>query len=101
MSIGGCDGVRSIRGGDSKCPEECNAGIVVVSRTCSRASSIWRSCSLRLFERFVRRCKANGGSNSKSVRRRTREQATNVSPEENSFLPMSTTTLSRVSPCAL
>ena len=32
---------------------------------------------------------------------RTREHATKVSPEENSFFPMSMTTLSRVRPCAL
>ena len=36
-----------------------------------------------------------------SVKRRTREQATNVRPEENSFVPMSITTLSNVRPCAL
>ena len=35
----------------------------------------------------------NGGSKSKSVKRRTHEQATKVSPEENSFFPTSMTTL--------
>ena len=36
--------------------------------------------------------------NSKSLSLRTREQATNVSPVENSFLPMSMTALSNVRP---
>ena len=38
------------------------------------------------------------GLNRRSFRRRTREQATNVRPAENSLLPMSMTTLSRVRP---
>ena len=38
---------------------------------------------------------------SRSVSVRTREQATNVSPQANSFFPTSITTLSRVRPCAL
>ena len=65
-----------------------------------RASS---SCNLWLLARFVRCCKAKGGLNTRSVRCRTQEQATNVRPEENSFLPMPTTctTLSSVSPWAL
>ena len=66
-----------------------------------RASSSFLSCNLRLLARFARRSRAKGGSNRMSVRCRTREQATNVRPDENSFLPMSTTTLSKVSPCAL
>ena len=43
----------------------------------------------------------NGGVNKRSVMWRTLEQATNVSPQENSFLPMSTITLFSVSPCDL
>ena len=42
-----------------------------------RASS---SCNLWLLARLVRYCKAKGGLNARSVRCRTREQATNVRP---------------------
>ena len=50
------------------------------------------------YSRLDRRWKVNGGVNKRSAMWRTLEHATNVSPQENSFLPMSTTTLLSVSP---
>ena len=50
-----------------------------------RASSSCLSCNLWLLARFVRCCKAKGGSNARSVRCRTREQATNVRPCRGEF----------------
>ena len=51
-----------------------------------------------LLLKLATRWNGNGGTKSKSERRRTREQATKVKPEENSFLPTSMTTLSSVYP---
>ena len=48
--------------------------------------------------KLATRWNGNGGTKSKSVSRRTREQATKVKPEENSFLPTLMTTLSSVRP---
>ena len=63
-------------------------------------SSQTSSCSLSfrqlLLLMLVRRWNGKGGTNSTSVRHRTREQATNVKPAENSFFPTLMTTLSRV-----
>ena len=75
-----------------------SGGSVVASRRRSLVSSSSLSCRHLLFARFATCWNENGGSNSKSCIWRTREQATKVSPEENSFLPMSTTALSSVRP---
>lgn len=64
----------------------------------SLASSSTLSCMRLLFAKFAIHWYRKGGSNSKSAKRRTQEQATNVSPDENSFFPTPMTTLSRVKP---
>ena len=67
----------------------------------SFVSSRSLSCKRWLLARLATLWKGNGGSKRRSFRRRTREQATNVSPAENSFLPTSITTLFKVRPWAL
>ena len=67
-------------------------------RDISLVSSSCLSFRRRLLERAERRWKVNGGVKRRSCSWRTREQATNVRPVENSLLPTSMTTLSRVRP---
>ena len=69
---------------------------VLVSRRRSLASSRSLSCKRWLLARFETCWNGNGGSNRRSSTWRTREQATNVNPVENSFFPTSITTLSSV-----
>ena len=73
-------------------------GTVLPSRRRSFVSSKSLSCKRWLLARFAIRWKGNGGSKRRSFSRRTREQATNVNPAENSFFPTSITTLSKVRP---
>ena len=67
---------------------------MLLSRGSNFASSKSLSCKRRLLARFSTLWNGNGGLNRRSVRRRTREQAVNVNPAENSFLSVSITTLS-------
>ena len=94
-SMGGGNSMRGGFGvGDSMRGGLGVADSVGVSRRRSRASSSSLSCRRLLLARLATRWR---GSNSRSLKWRTREQATKVSPDENS-LPISTTALSRVRP---
>ena len=65
--------------------QSAGVGKEVVCIAQSLASSSSLSCRRWLFARFAIRWKGNGRLNSRSVNLRTREQATNVSPQANSF----------------
>ena len=64
-------------------------GTVLPSRRRSFVSSKSLSCKRWLLARFATRWKGNGGSKRMSFSQRTREQATNINPAENSFFPTS------------